>query len=97
MGTSFRGRIVGLCGAYASNCVRDMGDEFGQGSRRARLCRGVGSYKRVWSSEEVEELLRRTRCSIAESGVEGVEAEVRRCFGCGGRYVDAHACGKEGK
>jgi hypothetical protein len=33
---------------------------------------------------------RRTRCSIARSGVVGVEAEMRRHFGCGGRYVDTH-------
>jgi hypothetical protein len=32
---------------------------------------------------------RRTRCSIVESGVVGVEAEMRRRFACGGKYVEA--------
>src|SRR6266567_1832149 len=33
---------------------------------------------------------RRTRSSIFERGVVGVEAEMRRQCGCKGRYVDAH-------
>jgi len=33
---------------------------------------------------------RRTRCSIVESGVVGVAAETRWCFGCGGVKVVTH-------
>ena len=33
---------------------------------------------------------RRTRCSIVEREVVGLEEEMKRRFGYGGRYVDAH-------
>ena len=33
---------------------------------------------------------RRARYSIVESEVVGVEAEMRLCLGCGGKYVNVH-------